>query len=277
MNEPVSSSQPNRTAPRLPLRFSAAALLSLALMACGQVPTPAPSTARGESGDVSAAMCPVEPYGTTSVRPQFECDPYEPAPDPEPVPDPTPLPPAPPAFEVSPAPGRPDISPEMVQALQEAGLPDPLAVGQTYTGSCNIQVWAARRQRVSQACLITAPANRILRSDEYPGYAAVRWVNQDQKRCTIKEWTVLADGANVKSRTEISDIYGRAIEAALAQGKTSLSIKLGELRSYHLNVIDISSDRATVKVVFEAYGGGFFDTRPGGWCRGKLLADFVGR
>ncbi|WP_102126558.1 hypothetical protein [Deinococcus planocerae] len=256
-------------------RLTALGLLSLTLMACGNV-AQTPGAARGAKPDVQAQMLPCpessDPKGGVPVN-LVTCDPPEPTPDPDPVPPQ----PSPPDFAVSPAPGRPEITPEMADALRQAGLPDPYSIGQTYSGSCVLNVWASRWRRSTQTCLITATANRSLRSDALPGYQAVRWVNEDKKRCTTKEWITLADGANVKSRTEVYDIYGRAIEGALAVGKVQLSLKLGELREYHLNVVDFSTDRATVKVVVEAYGGGTLDTKPGGWCRGIIAADFVGR
>ena len=224
-------------------------------------------------------VCPVEPLAAAapSLAPQ-ECLPPDPGPDPEPEPEPEPGPePSPtPGFSVSPDPSRPEMTPEMAQALREAGLPDPYSVGQTYTGSCNIALYVKAGRTGYQGCLFSAPANRILKSDQYPGSQAVRWEPTQQRRCSIEQWTVLADGGNVKSRTEIDSIYGQAIDAALKVGQVDLGVKLGQMRDYHLRVIDLSSDRATVQIVFKAVGGSRWSGK-GGNCNGKVWMDFVGR
>lgn len=255
------------------VRLAGVALLSLTMMACGNTPT-SPGGAQGAGQpNLRAQMevCPVEPQTVqgAALTPQ-ECLP--PDPDPTPEPDPTPQP-TPPVFSVSPDPGKPAITTEMAAALREAGMADPLNIGQTYTMACPVALYT--RKSASTSCTMLAPRGTILRSALYPNYQPLR--DQVSGHNCSKTVTQLASGGTVQSRTEVDSIYGRAINAALSVGNVKLAGELGQLRDYHLSVINISSDTATVQVTFYAKADSFWKGGRGGNCNGTYWADFIGR
>lgn len=246
------------------LRFTALGLISLTMMACGNVPSaPDGAVSQGKPDAQAQMLLPCPESATPQAGGQTNlvtCEPPDPGPTPTPTPTPT----------------RPDVTPEMVGALQQAGLAaDPYTIGQTHTGSCLVALYTQGKD--TQVCTLAGPRGTTLRSDG-PGYKAVRIDIPSQHNCS---WTVtqLPSGGTVQSRTEIDTIYGRAIDASLKAGNVTLATQLGQLRDYHLSVINLSSDAPIVQVTFSAFKDHGFLWFPGtgGHCNGTVAADFVWR
>lgn len=249
-----TTEQPKRTFAAF--RLGTLALLTFGLMACSNVPQPPNAAAPAGAG----------------VQPQMLiCDPSDPATcDPQPEPDPIPAPDPAPAPNVMP--GAPQVTPEMALALQQAGLAtDPYAVGQTYMTSCNVALYT--RGSDSTTCTLTGPQNTTLRSDG-SNYQAVRVNLTSQHNCRYST-VILPSGGRVQSRVEVDSIYSRAIDAALKVSNFSLAAKLGQMRDYHLNVVDFNSPTAGVQLTFYAKSDSFWKGGRGGNCNGTVQADFV--
>lgn len=250
-----------------PARLTALGLLSLALMACGTTPqTPGESLMQSQM-----IVCPVEPLAAQSTQTNVvACDP----PDPGPSPDPTP---PPPAYSVTPDPNRPAVTPEMASALQQAGLiADPYTIGQTYTTSVPVALYTRRNEgETFPPVVLAGPKGSTLRGDRGSDYG-LRIDIPSQYQCS---WSVamLPNGGSVQSRTEIDDIYGRAIDAALKVGNVDLALKLGQMRNYHLGVLNLTSDVPVIQVTFSATAQSLGPFKgKGGHCNGRVSADFVG-
>lgn len=249
-----------------PVRLSALGLLSLALMACGT--TPQAPAAPGSAVQPQMIVCQQDAQGAqTNV---VACDP----PDPSPTPDPTP---APPVYTVTPDP-RPTVTPEMASALQQAGLlADPYGIGQITTYSVPVALYTRRNEgETFPPVLLAGPRGSTLRGDQGSDYG-LRIDIPSQYQCS---WSVavLPNGGSVQSRTEIDDIYGRAIDAALKVGNVDLALKLGQMRNYHLGVLNLTSDVPVIQVTFSATAQSLGPFKgKGGHCNGRVSADFVGR
>lgn len=259
-------SEPSNKRGRNALRLAALGWVSLTLMACGNVAQTPDGSGGQARTDVQAQLLPCPessaPESGTPVN-LVTCDP----PDPGPAPDPTPTPPAP---------TQPTVTPEMADALRQEGLAaDPSTVGQTFTRSCDVALYTQGRD--TQVCTLTGLKDSSVRSDG-PNYKAVRINIPSQHNCSWTQ-TELAQGGSVQSRTEIDNIYGRAIDAALRVGNVNLAAQLGQMRAYHLSVINLSSDSPIVQITFTAFMDHSFLWAPGkgGHCNGTVSADFVWR
>lgn len=131
--------------------------------------------------------------------------------------------------------------------LAEAGMPDPDNLFNKITDNCTIDVkakWPFGKDK--QTCLYTAPQGYLILGRDTK-------LEEKQRTCSIEADEFSSDGAVVKSREEIEQIYD--VAAKLAVKDKSIVDGLLKMRNYHLRVYDFASNRGTHRVVISAKAG----------------------
>lgn len=143
--------------------------------------------------------------------------------------------------------------------LAQAGMPDPGNLFQSIEHKCNIDVkakWPFGSEKGN--CLFTTPQGYLLVKGDVQ-------VEEKQRTCSKETDEFSADGAVVKSRSEIENIYDAAIKLAVKD--KSIVDGLIKMRDYHLRAYDFASNRGTHRVVVSAKAGAVRRAICGGYVR----------
>jgi hypothetical protein len=133
--------------------------------------------------------------------------------------------------------------------LAQAGMQNPSELFSVQEHNCPIDVkakWPFGSER--GRCVYAAPKGWVIAKGEVT-------VEEKQRTCSKVSDEFTADGVDLKSKSEIEQIYGRAIELAVKAGKIDVSVKLGQMRDYHLNLYSLYADRGSHIVVVSAKAG----------------------
>jgi Concanavalin A-like lectin/glucanases superfamily len=151
--------------------------------------------------------------------------------------------------EVAKLTGQPKPQIVGTEFLTEAGMSNPSELFSVQEHNCPIDVKAKWPSgSATGRCVYTAPKSWVVVKGDVT-------VEEKQRTCSKVSDEFTADGVDLKSKSEIEQIYGRAIELAIKAGKIDVSVKLGQMRDYHLNLYSLYADRGSHIVVVSAKAG----------------------